>query len=208
MNQYERAFADDVRQKKITASGARHRASRNPKHGGPIRTPSDYLTAKQRKELNGPVTTVILKPMTWKEFKTFSDAEKKLYLKLIQENFCATTGMAAAMFGVSDSHVAATAKKVGTPFPRINQHQVTPEVEAQRASFAVWVNNDAETSFIVNDDDDETTEAPAASDNITSEYKPDVSTDTPKEQAFNLYEINTLSRIIIEAAGLKVTIEK
>ena len=61
-------FDYDVLQKKRTASGARHikKGSKSKK----CTLPSGFLTAKQRKELNGNVTTYNLsEPMTWKSFK-------------------------------------------------------------------------------------------------------------------------------------------
>lgn len=112
MNEYERSFYDDLREKKRTATGARHLAPRGKKSFA-VHLPSDYLTEKQRKELSGPVTTIKLKPVLYEEFRTFTDAEKKLYFNLLSEQFNVSIGMTAEMMLVSYNTILTQAKRVG-----------------------------------------------------------------------------------------------
>ena len=94
-------FDYDVLQKKRTASGARHvrKGSRSKK----CTLPSDLLTAKQRKELNGTVETYNLgAAMKWKEFKEMPLDLQARYIENIQARFDVRQWMVSRMFGVSE----------------------------------------------------------------------------------------------------------
>lgn len=86
MNEYEHLFMQDCREKKRTASGARHRATRG-KRSFTVHNPSDYLTKKQREELSSPVISFTAKPVTYEEFKAMSDDQKKAYLNFIIKEY-------------------------------------------------------------------------------------------------------------------------
>lgn len=53
----ERIFNDDVRDKRKAGSGSFHRRGKGVKHGmsGALKTPSFYMSAKEKKKLNGEV---------------------------------------------------------------------------------------------------------------------------------------------------------
>lgn len=92
-------FDWDVLQKKRTASGAKHikRGSKSKK----CTLPSDFLTTKQRKELNGNVTTYNLsEPMTWKSFKAMPLDIQQEYIDGVQRRFDVRQAPLADMFGV------------------------------------------------------------------------------------------------------------
>lgn len=92
-------FDYDVLQKKRIASGAKHikRGSKSKK----CTLPSDFLTTKQRKELNGNVTTYNLnEPMTWKSFKAMPLDIQQEYLDGVQRRFDVRQAPLADMFGV------------------------------------------------------------------------------------------------------------
>lgn len=92
-------FDYDVLQKKRIASGAKH-----IKHGSKSKKctlPSDYLTAKQRKELNGTMDTYKLDvPMEWKSFKKMPLDIQQEYISRLQERFEPRQDAVASMFGV------------------------------------------------------------------------------------------------------------
>lgn len=92
-------FDYDVLQKKRIASGAKHikRGSKSKK----CTLPSDFLTAKQRKELNGNVTTYNLSvPMTWRDFKGMPLDIQQEYIDGVQRRFGVTQVILADMFGI------------------------------------------------------------------------------------------------------------
>lgn len=99
MNEYEHLFMQDCREKKRTASGARHRATRG-KRSFTVHNPSDYLTKKQREELSSPVISFTAKPVTYEEFKAMSDDQKKAYLNFIIEEYAFSIRAIATMMGV------------------------------------------------------------------------------------------------------------
>ena len=130
MNEYEYLFMQDCREKKRTASGARHRATRG-KRSFTVHNPSDYLTKKQREELSSPVISFTAKPVTYEEFKAMSDDQKKAYLNFITEEYSFSIRAIAAMMGVCFSTIDKYIKKFGiivTPKYRLTKKRKgTPE---------------------------------------------------------------------------------
>lgn len=100
MNEYEYQFMQDCREKKRTASGARHRATRG-KRSFTVHNPSDYLTQKQIKEMSSPVTTFQAKPMTYDEFKTLDEHQQRAYLNYLLSEYGISIRAIGNMMGVS-----------------------------------------------------------------------------------------------------------
>ena len=95
-------FDYDAMQKKRIARGASHmkRGSISKK----CTLPSDYLTAAQKRRLNGPVSTYKLdEPMSWESFKAMPEDLQKKYILGLQENYGATDEMIGKMFKKSDT---------------------------------------------------------------------------------------------------------
>ena len=112
MNEYEYLFTQDCREKKRTASGARHRATRG-KRSFTVHNPSDYLTKKQREELSSPVISFAAKPVTYEEFKAMDNDQKKAYLNFIIEEYAFSISAIAAMMGVCFSTINKYIKQFG-----------------------------------------------------------------------------------------------
>ena len=95
-------FDYDAMQKKRIAHGASHM-----KRGGKSKKctlPSDYLTAAQKRRLNGPVSTYKLdEPMSWESFKAMPEDLQKKYILRLQENYGANDEMIGKMFKKSDT---------------------------------------------------------------------------------------------------------
>ena len=94
-------FDYDAMQKKRIAHGASHmkRGSKSKK----CTLPSDYLTAAQKRRLNGPVSTYKLdEPMKWESFKTMPEDLQKKYILNLQETYQTTDEMLGMMFGKSN----------------------------------------------------------------------------------------------------------
>ena len=95
-------FDYDAMQKKRIARGASHmkRGSKSKK----CTLPSDYLTAAQKRRLNGPVSTYKLdEPMSWESFKAMPEDLQKKYILNLQENYGANDEMIGKMFKKSDT---------------------------------------------------------------------------------------------------------
>ena len=93
-------FDYDAMQKKRIAHGASHmkRGSKSKK----CTLPSDYLTAAQKRRLNGPVITYKLdEPMSWESFKAMPEDLQKKYILNLQETYQANNDMLGKMFGVT-----------------------------------------------------------------------------------------------------------
>lgn len=105
-------FDYDAMQKKRIARGAAHmkRGSKSKK----CTLPSDYLTAAQKRRLNGPVSTYKLdEPMSWESFKAMPEDLQKKYIVRLQETYQATDVMIGKMFGTSGWSIGDYRKKLG-----------------------------------------------------------------------------------------------
>ena len=91
-------FDYDAMQKKRIARGASHMKRGSKK----CTLPSDYLTAAQKRRLNGPVSTYKLdEPMNWESFKAMPEDLQKKYILNLQETYQANNDMLGKMFGVT-----------------------------------------------------------------------------------------------------------
>lgn len=91
-------FTYDVVEKKRIAGSAIHRKGGSKSKRCTL--PSDYLTEKQRRELNGPVLYYTMnQPITWNQFKSYPKDCKERYLRQISETYHANIPKFAQMFG-------------------------------------------------------------------------------------------------------------
>lgn len=97
----EYEYRQEVRDKSITARSARKMRTHNGK-GGAVKFPSDYLTPKERKAMNGElIITNLNRPLTWNSFKEVSADTKREYIQMIRERFGAPDAYIAEMMGCS-----------------------------------------------------------------------------------------------------------
>ena len=105
MNDYAWTFKQTERERKATGRGAFHKkgGSRSKK----CSLPSDKLTAKQRKELNGKVEVYKLnEKKTWTEFLSMPEWCRKQYITNLIEQYGARRKDIAAMFGMSEGYLS------------------------------------------------------------------------------------------------------
>ena len=105
-------FITDVAEKKRTARGAFNKRTHNGK-GGKVRFPSDYLSNKERNEMNGEVREYRMNsPITYAEFKKYPDDLKKNYVKRLRDMFDVSDTDIAAMMGVKAKTLNAALIKI------------------------------------------------------------------------------------------------
>lgn len=108
-------FDYDIAQKKSVARGAFAHVNRKR---GKCRLPSDYLTAAQKKEMNGAVKTYnITRPMPMDEFVQMPDDLKAEYFRNMQRFGGAATYLVDEM-NASAGRIRMEAEKSGVPFLR------------------------------------------------------------------------------------------
>lgn len=104
MTDEEWEYTQDCKDKKITARSARNKRTHNGK-GGAVKFPSDYLSKKELKAMNGPVESYRMNdPMSWDEFKRLPDDLKVTYVKALREKYKVPDSALAEAMGVS-THV-------------------------------------------------------------------------------------------------------
>lgn len=106
----KRQFEQDSRDKKRIAQGEKHRVK--SKRG--MKTPSEYLSKKERDKLNGEVKTYNLnKPMSWDEFKQLPDDLRVKYIKSLQQKFGVGDKELGDMFHIHSTAVQKERKRLG-----------------------------------------------------------------------------------------------
>lgn len=89
--EFERFFNDDIREKRKAGSGSFHRRGKGVKHGisGALRTPSYYLSTKEKNKLNGEVkvTNMFTTIIPYQEFEIKDEETKKNLLTKWREVF-------------------------------------------------------------------------------------------------------------------------
>ena len=94
---------DSIDKKNIARSS--HNKRSHCGKGGSVKFPSDYMTKKELKAMNGEVKSYHLNdPMTWKEFKKLPDDIKVVYIKSLREKYAVPNkNLAEAMGAKSGS---------------------------------------------------------------------------------------------------------
>ena len=79
-------ISDSIEKKKIARSS--HNRKTHCGKGGRVKFPSDYLSKKELKAMNGVVKSYNLnKPMTWKEFRSMPQDLQIMYIKKLRNEF-------------------------------------------------------------------------------------------------------------------------
>lgn len=122
MNDFE---YDCAQKKRIARSAKNHVNARR----GKCKLPHEYLTAKERKALNGEVKTYNIRvPLDKHQFLTLPTDLAKDYLLWLQSEFRATDGQIAEMFGCSAASVNLYRKTLDVPsLGRGNQNRRNKE---------------------------------------------------------------------------------
>lgn len=79
-------ISDSIEKKKIAHSS--HNRKTHCGKGGRVKFPSDYLSKKELKAMNGDVKSYNLnRPMTWKEFRSMPKDLQAMYIKKLRNEF-------------------------------------------------------------------------------------------------------------------------
>ena len=106
-------FIQDIKDKKRTARGAFNKRTHNGK-GGPVRFPSDFMSRKEKKAMNGECKTYqINRPMTYREFKEMPNDLQITYVKRLREVYGVADAEIARMLGVAKNTLCDRFKKLG-----------------------------------------------------------------------------------------------
>lgn len=128
-------FIQDVREKKNVARSARSKRTHTGKRGG-VKLPSDYMTEKEKKQMNGECKSYRLNsPMKWAEFKSMPDDVKIIYIKAIREKFNAPDTYIAKMFDIAQTAVSKEIKRLGIG----NGKTRSGRTKWDKAGFLAWI---------------------------------------------------------------------
>lgn len=106
-------YMQDCKDKSITARSAKNTRSHCGR-GGKVKLPSDYMTKKELKSMNGECKSYRLNsPMSWEEFKSMPDDLKVVYIKALREKYNVPNTALAEMFDISSSMLSRYLKRLG-----------------------------------------------------------------------------------------------
>lgn len=95
-------ISDSIEKKKISHSS--HNRKTHCGKGGRVKFPSDYLSKKELKAMNGDVKTYNLnKPMTWEEFRSMPQDLQIMYIKKLRNEFGVPDSVLSKAMGVCKS---------------------------------------------------------------------------------------------------------
>lgn len=101
---------DDLKERNSIARSARTAVGGKKKY----MLGSDYLSPSELKQRNGEMVVYEMKkPIGWAKFKGYPKDVQKEYLQWFADEFHATTGMVAKMFGVNSSYLSTCLGKMG-----------------------------------------------------------------------------------------------
>lgn len=111
MTDEQYVFKETEKERKRNARGAH-----NKKRGGGryVKTPSDYLSKKERLAMNGECSTFKMNdPVKWETFKQWPTDIRAKYINGLRENYGATSKMIAEMMGVNYITIYRQARALG-----------------------------------------------------------------------------------------------
>ncbi len=168
MKDEEYVFRSDVREKASVSRSARYRRTHNGKRGR-VKLPSDYMTEKEKKQMNGEVKSYRLnEPMSWKEFKALPDDIRVIYVKLLREKFHCFDSAIAEMMGVNKCSFSQEIKRLGLGHGTKHGGNRT---WAEKDAFYAWVNG-APVPTTTEEADAAANEIPAESGEVIVPYIP------------------------------------
>lgn len=95
-------ISDSIEKKKIARSSYNRKTHCG--RGGRVKFPSDYLSKKELKAMNGDVKSYNLnRPMTWKEFRRMPQDIQVMYIKKLRNEFGVPDSVLAKAMGVCRS---------------------------------------------------------------------------------------------------------
>lgn len=140
-------FISDVREKKRIARGNYNKRTHAGK-GGSVKFPSDYLTQKELKAMNGEVKSYRLNgPMNWQEFKALPDDIKVVYIKGIRERFRVSDSKIFKMLGISQATGQKCFADLGLGLGRAHRF-ADPDI----AGWNAWIGCEAEENKVESPD--------------------------------------------------------
>lgn len=129
-------YFSDIREKKITGHSASKKVTK--KHG--CKLPSDYLSRKEKQQMNGEVITMNPNEvMSWDAFKAMPIDLQQSYLDHLQTEYRASGTDLSKMFGLCKNSLYAYARKHGLKLSPVNASQKTP---AYRAKWQAFLNGE------------------------------------------------------------------
>lgn len=103
---------DSIDKKNIARSS--HNKRSHCGKGGSVKFPSDYMTKKELKAMNGEVKSYRLNdPMTWNEFKKLPDDIKVAYIKNLREKYAVPNKDLAEAMGVNSGYFGKSMRDLG-----------------------------------------------------------------------------------------------
>lgn len=115
MTDEEFVYRQEIRDKAVTARSAKKTPMSRRRR---VRLPSDQISRKEWKKMNGPVHQVKLgAPMPWDDFRALPVHMQKEYIDDIVKRYSVGPAAISKMFGISSQYCGNYLRKLGYAFP-------------------------------------------------------------------------------------------
>ena len=132
-------YISDIKDKKRTARGAFNKRTHAGK-GGAVKLPSDFMSRKEIKAMNGECKTYnIKKPMIYREFKALPKDLQIAYVKWLRDEFGVSDAEIARMLGTPKNTLCERFKKLG-----LGRGKNCDRLEFQEGDWHAWLYGDTE----------------------------------------------------------------
>lgn len=130
-------YMQDCKDKSITARSARKTRSHCGK-GGSVKLPSDYMSKKELKSMNGECKSYRLNsPMSWEEFKSMPEDLKIVYIQALRKKYNVPNTALAEMFGISGPVLSRYLDKLGLG---VGKAAASSKKTWEKDAFLIWRN--------------------------------------------------------------------
>lgn len=202
-----RDLFDDLKVKNAVAKSARTKVSGK----GRYMMPSDYLSATEKKKLNGEITVYEMKkPISWKKFKSYPKDIQREYLQWFVDEFGVTRGALAPVLGVTVTGMYPYFKQQGflDMFPKVAKSDAVGRLNVWLEQFDLESKNPVVEEPVIPEKKDEKVSMPSIFFNTISSCEMNLqgSASQIAQTLFNLFQNQEIAVSVI-FAGVKTEVE-
>ena len=185
-------ISDSIEKKKIAHSS--HNRKTHCGKGGRVKFPSDYLSKKELKAMNGDVKSYNLnKPMTWKELRSMPQDLQIMYIKKLRNEFGVPDIVLSKAMGICKSSFSRAMSELNLSLGRCAAAKGKQWLDSEKSSkfYEYW--NKFNTEKTVEEASVEDEAEVAEEDKVENEDEVVKETDISKETSIDDFDISEIN---------------
>ena len=186
-------ISDSIEKKKIARSS--HNRKTHCGKGGRVKFPSDYLSKKELKAMNGDVKSYNLnKPMTWKEFRSMPQDLQIMYIKKLRNEFGVPDIVLGKAMGICKSSFSRVMSELNLSLGKCAGAKSKQWLDSEKSFkfFEYWNKFENKEDAVKEDGVEEEAEV-VEEDNVENEDEVVKETDISKETSIDDFDISEIN---------------